>query len=258
MKKLVFIVIFAVCISGLFLFFVNNKNPLPTSNSVPDNIPNPSLSPNKQSVIINAEGVSMRVLWIKVDAQKLEFYSNLEAKQISNVIMSEKHCQALVNGGFYSKENTHLGLTVSNGHVISESFKDLLFNGYLWIVSGNSVISSSPPDFTPQIAIQSGPLLMYNNKPMTLAIRNDEPDRRIIAAITDKKELIFLAVYRDGSELLGPLLEELPKIIDSFTKETKIAIVNAINLDGGSASVFITKSESLPEIARIGSYFCEK
>jgi hypothetical protein len=93
---------------------------------------------------------------------------------------------------------------------------------------------------------------------LPLAIKNDEPNRRIVAATTDNNQLIFMVFYRDSSQFQGPMLGLLPELISMFTRQTGIDIVDAINLDGGSASVFISNYDRLNELAHIGSYFCIK
>lgn len=67
-----------------------------------------------------------------------------------------------------------------------------------------------------------------------------------------------MVFYREQSELEGPMLGKLPEFIETFKKQTGIGIIDAINLDGGSASVFISNYDLLREFATIGSYFCAK
>ncbi len=235
----------------------NNGNVLPAATTNIISTPSPALT-LKQSIVIDVEGIPTRISWAIVNPEQIELYSNLKDQHLSEQIKVDKSCQILINGGFYSKENTHLGLFINNFEVISKSIESSLFNGFLWIDDNNVSISSNPPNTKPRIAIQSGPLLFKNGEPLPLKINNDEPSRRIVAAVTNDNKLIFLAFYRDLSEYEGPRLELLPEIINSFKKQTNIDIVDAINLDGGSASVFITSYTRLNEIAHIGSYFCVK
>ena len=211
----------------------------------------------KQSIILNVKEIPFRISWAIVDPGQVELYSNLKAQQLSEEIKVDKSCQILVNGGFYSKENTHLGLFITNFETLSESIQSSLLNGFLWINSNNAYIGSDP-DVSSHIAIQSGPLFMLNNELLRLDIKNDEPDRRIVAATIDDNKLIFLAVYADRAEHQGPLLSLLPEIIDLFEKQTNINIVDAVNLDGGKHSVFISNYDRLNELEHVGSYFCIK
>ena len=251
-----------LCIAGTIVFFVKNQNRenvnvLPATTANVTSTPTPTIA-LKQSIVLDIEGIPTRISWQIVNPEEIELYSNLKAQQLSEQIKVNKSCSVLVNGGFYSKENTHLGLFVSNYEIISKSIQSATHNGFLWIDFNNVSISSNLPDTNSRIAIQSGPLLFKDGKPLILAISNDEPSRRIVAGVTSDNKLIFLAFYRDSAEYEGPKLEQLPEIINSFKKQTKIDIVDAINLDGGSASVFITNYVRLNELAHIGSYFCVK
>jgi len=251
-----------LCITVVIVFFVKNQNKenanvLPATTANVTSIPTPTLA-LKQSIVIEVEKIPTRISWTIVNPEQVELYSNLKEEQLSEQIKVNKSCQILVNGGFYSKENTHLGLFINNFEVISKSITSSLLNGFLWINDDNILIASNPPDAKVRIAIQSGPLLFKDSEPLLLKINNDEPSRRIVAAITKDNKLIFLAFYRDSAEYEGPMLGLLPEIINSFEKQTNIEIVDAINLDGGGASVFITNNVRLNEFEHIGSYFCVK
>jgi len=247
-------------ITAVIIFFVKNQNKenvnvLPATTVNVTSVPAPTIA-LKQSVIIDVEKIPIRISWTIVDPEDVELYSNLKAEQLSEQIKVDKSCQMLINGGFYSKENTHLGLFISNFETIFKSIQSATHNGFLWIDGNNVSIGSSIPDVNPRIAIQSGPLLFKDGEPLLLKINNDEPSRRIVAAKTSNNKLLFLAFYRDSAEYEGPLLKQLPEIINSFKKQTNIEITDAINLDGGKHSVFITNYVRLNELEHIGSYFC--
>lgn len=214
-------------------------------------------SANKQSVVFDVDGVAMRISWVEVDPRKLELYSNLVDKKTSTMIREEKGCKTLVNAGFYSKENRHIGLLIATSGLVSSAQENSLFNGILSIDSSGARIISSEPTHV-RLAVQTGPIILYEGRPRTLSIKNDEQDRRMLAAITSDGKLIFIAIHREGSEFQGPYLEELPEVIQLFNDSVNIKINNAINLDGGSASAFITDFTNIPERTLIGSYFCEK
>lgn len=255
MKKRSFVIIIVILLITTSIFFLKNRTPLQTQSvSVITNTPTPSAK--KQSIEFYFKGMPIRISWAAAKPEQVNLFSNLQTKQTAEQIKSQKNCKILVNGGFYSKANTHLGLVISNNELLSETLQSQLFNGFLSITSENVMINSASSDAFPRIAIQSGPLLMQSGKLLILAINNDQADRRIVAATNDSNRLIFLVVYRQNSELQGPLLQDLPEIIDLFIKQTGINIIDAINLDGGSASAFITDFESLTEISTIGSYFC--
>jgi uncharacterized protein YigE (DUF2233 family) len=257
-RLLIFLGIF--CIVSVIFFFVKNLKPIDESNVLPANTvastPIPTPVAIKQSIVLDIDNAPIRISWAVANPEEVELYSNLKEQKLSEEIKVNKSCQILVNGGFYSTENTHLGLFVSNFKVISPELNSPLLNGFLWIDGNKVVIGSSSPNINPRIAIQSGPLIMQNRLLSTLEIKNDEPARRIVAGTTSNNELIFLVIYRDGSIYQGPLLGQLPKIIELFNKKAEIDIVNAINLDGGDHSIFISSFDRLDELGHAGSYFC--
>lgn len=252
-----------ICIVSVAVFFVKNQvkketNILPAVSVVTSTpIPSPTIT-IKQSIVLQVKETPIRISWTIVDPNKVELYSNLKNEQLSEQIKVDNSCQILVNGGFYSKENTHLGLFINNFSLVSQAIESSLLNGFLWIINDNILIGNNFPDTSPKIALQTGPLLFKDSKPLLLAINNDEPSRRIAAAKTSDNKLLFLAFYLDTAEYLGPLLGDLPEIINEFVKQTNFKITDAINLDGGKHSVFITDYERLNELEHIGSYFCIK
>jgi len=243
--------------AGFFYWKKSISKPPPDKVLSATQVTTPTPSIWKQSTVLNIDGVPIRISWAVVQPKEVELYPNLKERKLSEEIKVNKSCSILVNGGFYSKENTHLGLFVSNFETISKPTQSATLNGFLWINSNEKVvISSQAPNITPRLGLQSGPILILNKEPLTLSINNDQSSRRIVAATTNGNQLYFLAAYRDGSEYQGPLLEQLPEIINLFKKQTGIDIVAAINLDGGSASIFISNYDRLNELAHVGSYFC--
>lgn len=263
MKKWIFVFTLIIILISAGFFYWKKLTPKVSSNKVLSAIEalTPTSTPRvwKQSTVIGVDGIPIRISWAQVQPKEVELYSNLKEQKLSEEIKVNKSCSVLVNGGFYSKDNTHLGLFVSNFETISKSIKSALLNGFISINADKLItIDTYPPNATPRLALQSGPILIQNNEPLLLAINNDEPDRHIVAAITTDSKLIFLVFYRDQSDLQGPLLGQLPKIIDLFEKQTGIDLVDAINLDGGSHSIFISNYDLLRESAIVGSYFCIK
>lgn len=264
MKKWFFVLVFMFLISAVILSWKQSATHIFTSENrvlSATEAPSPSPTPHiwKQSAVINFNNAPIRISWAIVEPKDVELYSNLQDQKLSEEIKVNRSCSTLVNGGFYSKENTHLGLFIANFETISQPIQSALLNGYLWIDSNNiAIIDTNSPKITPRVGLQSGPIIISNSIPLALSINNDSLNRRIVAATTANNQLYFLVVYRDGSEYQGPLLGDLPKIVDLFAKKNNINIQNAINLDGGSASVFISNYDRLVELSHIGSYFCIK
>ena len=244
-------------IFALYSFLNRNKHPgiaeelsiSPTAISLP----------KKQSIVFDFKESPVRVSWAVANPQQIGLYSNLKNKKDSQKIKQEKNCKALVNGGFYSKENTHLGLFVSNFQTISQSIRSSLLNSFFWIDNDQKpVMSFDPPQSLPRLALQSGPMLIQKGKPLNLSIINDQNDRRSAITVTKSGQVIFLVIYLDKEEFQGPFLKDLPEALSIFFDKAEIEAVDAINLDGGNASAFLSEFESINEFSQIGSYFCVK
>lgn len=190
-------------------------------------------------------------LWEAEETGRLKLFSNLAKKQDAQTLKQVNRCQALVNAGFYDEKDQHLGWFVSNGKEISPAQINRLFNGF--IASKNGAVNIG---FQKQAGadwgLQSGPVLVYDGKPLKLTIKDDQPRRRVAAAITGDNQLLFVTILSNQSDYAGPLLSETPKLLTAINPK----IVSAVNLDGGSASTFITPEVSLPESRPIGGFFC--
>ena len=65
-----------------------------------------------------------------------------------------------------------------------------------------------------------------------------------------------MALYFPDQEYSGPLLARVPYILEKIAKKEQITIPDAINLDGGSASAFLSPDTHLTELNPVGGYFC--
>ena len=112
--------------------------------------------------------------------------------------MKQKYdCQILTSAGFYDTENQHLGWFQVEGEEISPRQNNRLFDGFLSLVSGRVELGfQSRPEAA--YGLQSGPMLVYDGKPLQLAIKDDQPRRRVVAAVTKTNALIFLVILSPG------------------------------------------------------------
>ncbi|KKU87245.1 MAG: hypothetical protein UY17_C0024G0015 [Candidatus Beckwithbacteria bacterium GW2011_GWC2_47_9] len=185
------------------------------------------------------------------DFSRLRLFSNLVEPKSAAELAAAKNCEFLVNAGFYDISNQHLGWFQVNGRELSPKQNNRLFDGYLSITSGAAEIGFAPRPAA-DFGLQSGPVLVFDANPLKLTIKDAQPRRRMAAAITQDEQLIFLVILSPQSDYSGPLLADTPRIVLSINQD----IVAAINLDGGSASAFITPEVNLPEYQPIGGYFC--
>lgn len=244
------ILVLLILITFLYLSFKN----LPKPNVVGDS------TDKNGSVEISAKPLKSKfeVGIIKVtNPQNLFLFSNVLSKKSASKLFLEKNCESVVSGGFYTKEDKHIGLFISEFQQIASEHKNSFYNGFVSIFPNSETSVSSLPPENPRISIQSGPLIVKDSEPKKLYLKNDESARRIVVATTENKsELLFLAIYDSENNLFGPTLVQLPEYIVAVSNERKLKIVNALNLDGGSHSAFITKSIEILEAQNAGSIFC--
>jgi len=205
------------------------------------------------------ESSDYKIVWIRVrDLDRIEFFANFNEKLDSKSLVQNNNCLHLVSGGFFTEEGKPIGLFISNGKVISNSIESTLFNGYFSISENGTVTTSSLTPPSARLAIQSGPILMQNSKKIGLKLERDELARRIVVASTKNNQVVFVAMYMRTNPILGPKLSEVPSIIEEINKNSTLEITDAINLDGGSHSAFLTDIVKLTELNSIGSFFCVK
>lgn len=89
-----------------------------------------------------------------------------------------------------------------------------------------------------------------------MSVKNDKQARRVVAGVTGENKLIFLVFYDNNQYYSGPYLNDLPDLVDKTGKSLDLNIADAINLDGGSASAFISDDIKLTELTPVGSFFC--
>ena len=210
--------------------------------------PSPSPSPQLKTITVNNQTYSYAYVIID-NLSRLKLLPNHSQKLSSRELIIRHHCQILVNGNFYDKSNQPLGWLVSNNETISKSISSQLFNGYLSISGSQAKISYSLPEHKVDFGLQSGPLLIFDSKPLLLKINQDLPRRRIISAVTENNQLVFIAIT-------SARLSDTPALVNLIADKINQPIQAAINLDGGSASAFITPEVALPESSSIGSFFC--
>lgn len=188
-------------------------------------------------------------------SQTIDLIVNFDNNKPSAEIKLEYHCLSLINGGFYKKDNTPLGLLSVGDTVYSSVIRSNTFNGF-FRKSGNSYYHDNAP--ISDWIVQSGPVLFFDGNPTKLAIKNDETARRSIVALNKTGSPIFISVISKDQANSGPLLADLPYVLEKINTIKNLNIEWAMNLDGGTASVFITKEVELSELKPVGSFFCIK
>ncbi len=254
MKK--FLILTTLIIIGFVIFYQKEKQTPITHKPLPSSSPNQSISTlEKLNPIMFGVTTYYYTSVLLSDLKDLQLLPNFKLKLSSTELVKKHNCSTLVNGGFYSKDYQPLGWLVSDTKQISKPISSLLFNGYLSIKNHQPSITTFPPENV-LLGLQTGPLLIQNREPLPLKIKDDQHRRRLVAAVTSDKQLLFLAITQNDSLFQGPLLADTPQIVRAIAAKLNHTIVHAINLDGGSASTFYNSKLHLQEFSPIGSFFC--
>lgn len=185
------------------------------------------------------------------DAGRLRLSSNL-AERAGAVQLKDRHqCDFLVNAGFYDTDYRHLGWVQIDGRPLAPVRENRLFDGFFILEDGRAEIGFEPKAAV-DFGFQSGPMLVYQGRPLSLTIKADQSRRRMVAALDRRERLIFYSLFSAESVYAGPRLAELPDLLLQINPEIEFAL----NLDGGSASAFLSEAVFLPEYQTIGGYFC--
>jgi uncharacterized protein YigE (DUF2233 family) len=211
-------------------------------------------------------GISLRydnqdytvVIYTVHPSEHVYLLPNFSEKKSSSIVAGEHLCSMLSNGGFYTPDSKPLGFFALGDEVLTQKITSATFNGFFWKDAQAFHIHFNDPDQTPDWIIQSGPLIIIEGNPTKLHITNDETKRRMIVALNSSGIPIFLSVFTKDQANSGPLLSDLPQIIDRINSQENLYLMWALNLDGGSASAFISPEISLSELKPVGSFFCVK
>lgn len=229
------------------------RSPRPPPPSVQPSPPTPTVSPTPPEN--SADSEPYRVAWLTANPKDIMLIPNFSEKRTARSLIDTKECTQVINAGFYTKDNQPTGLFITQGSTIRGNVPNILLNGYVVIDQDNTAtIDASPPDTSVRLALQTGPILIRDGAPVTLAIRDDEFARRVAVGVTQGGTVVFFALYDPGNPWSGPRLADTPGILAQAT--ARLGVAHAVNLDGGSASAFIRSDLSLEELTSVGSFFC--
>jgi exopolysaccharide biosynthesis protein len=257
MKKIGIGIFLLFCIITIIFFMSRSHTTIDTSSpmvslSAMTDPPTPLSKTQEQTIVYNGTTYAYD-FFTTIHPEKLLLIPNFTEKRSGDQIMTEHMCISGVNGGFYTPNNQPLGLFLSGGTTLQKQIMSTLVNGF--ISFGKTItIGSNPTNET--YLLQTGPLLYANQIPLPLAIKNDTHDRRMIAITTTDNTVIFITLYIPDAVFQGPLLGDVPVLLQKIDTEHNFHIQDAINLDGGSASFFSTDSHTISELNLIGSLIC--
>lgn len=253
-------VIFIILTSVTVLVLIFNQIFTQRLNSIKDATIKESKTEFKNKLSLIFSDFEYETYWYVVGSdQEVELHSNLDEKRSATQAKEKYQCNVLVNGGFYDTENNHLGMVKIKDKMISSPRNSLTFDSFLSMSPDHVVkIGSDEPEGAQLFILQTGPFILDSGEYRKLSIKNDKYARRVVAGITSDEKFIFLIFVDKTTKLSGPQLSDLPEVLKVFEDKSAIDLSDATNLDGGSASIFITNEIKLTENQLVGSFFCIK
>ncbi len=258
MLKKIFVTLLSLVILIILVDFYRENHQTPILGTFSES---QSYSPTPKpasGLSLDYKGREIGINWFEVEPSKLVLIPNFTKRLTAKEAKEANGCKSLVNAGFYSKDISPIGLFINDDGQMQSWQANRLFNGVLSInhLDVPRITSSQPRDIL-RIGLQSGPVLIENAQPRTIAFGNSLMDRRVIAFTTGENRLYFAVFYLKDLNFSGPILSDMPDLLMDFEEKAGVEIADAINLDGGTASSFYSSDVSLSEINFSGSFFCE-
>lgn len=237
-----------------------STTPSPTPLSVFNPHPLGLVEHEENFLPLTVDQISYRIKWEIINPAKVSIGLNLHLANTSGSLQQLHQCAFLTSGGFYGKNDKPIGLLIDRGQELSPWQENRLFNGLIGWNASRTVLEVTQPTqlqtFSYTWALQAGPVVWKDGKPVELHLNRDQTARRLIAAITPDQQLILIVITTGDSLFEGPLLTDVPKIITAIAETYHLQFQSGINLDGGTASAYLSSSLRLKELQPIGSYIC--
>lgn len=259
-KNIIYLLLIVTTVIGIFSLAQKTQKKEPSPEKIESKTLSTTNKSEKNVQTINYKDKTFKVSFLEVkNIDGLYLIANFDQKVSSKEINQKNGCSGLVNAGFYSKDFKPIGLFISEGERLNPWQQNKLFNGVLSInVMAVPRITRETPRDPLRIALQSGPVLVENSNYLFPSPEIDKDARRIVAFISGENRLYFAVFYEQNYPFKGPYLSDLASLLKELSDETGLLIADAINLDGGGASVFIDQNISLSELTTVGSFFCIK
>ncbi len=138
---------------------------------------------------------------------------------------------AFINGNFFDAQNRALGLVVADGVVYTQAYQGL--GGMLQVQNdGVRVRSTMLEPYAGEAleqAVQAFPMLITNGQASFSNPQNDRISRRTVAGQDTQGRIVLIVT----ASVVGMRLVDL----SSYLASTDMALVNAVNLDGGGSTL---------------------
>lgn len=193
---------------------------------------------------VEVGGVDSPLSVVRLDPTKVRFevgYAPDAPKALSTWV-NETQAVAAINGGFFDVAGQTVSLLVHDGEAIGESYigRGGMFattpDGSIWLRS----LADTPYETGEPVAeaVQGWPLLVRARGEAAYSFEDGERDRRSAVAV-DAAGRVLLVVASTPAFTLREFAEWLAT--------TDLDVAAAVNLDGGSSSGLIVRSQFNPE-----------
>lgn len=251
-------IISLLLLAGTAFFFFAQRLHTPTSSLASPTI-TPTTTPIPSNTLSYNDNIYQYNILGPISPNRVSLHTNLPEKQTSTNLKKTHNCNAIVSAGFYGKDDQHLGLFIEEGKELRRKMNSSLFNGIVWKTSGEQGgITNSLPEDSLTFGLQTGPILIKGQTTQSLNLTDDEFARRIALGITQDGNFIWYAVTGEQNTFSGPLLKDLPHVIEEINKKEQLSLSDAVNLDGGNHSAMNSDTIQLSELSPIGGMFCIK
>jgi exopolysaccharide biosynthesis protein len=229
--------------------------------------PTPSVRSGSLGLVENEAGLitiavneaNYRMSWEVIPATAVVRVGiNTALESGSQQLFDREVCRIMTSAAFYDANDKPLGLLVDRGVTLSVWRGNQLLNGAVGLDTSDATVKivRSAEDVVWEWAVQAGPIVWEDGSPAPLRLTADQAARRIVAGVTSDRQLVLLVIVADDSLFLGPSLADVPALLAAWQIETGLKLTDAINLDGGTASTFLSPTLKLRELKPIGSYIC--
>jgi uncharacterized protein YigE (DUF2233 family) len=206
--------------------------------------------------IIGGREIRLTFIWPDPEKTRLTVLDNRGNTQWLNQAMTQRHCLAGVNGGYFQPDTTPLGLVISEGRKIHGFHRSRLLSG-LVVVRDNQLGLLRSAELSPAMklsdALQAGPFLIDQGKPVA-GLHNKKRARRTLV-LADQSGRYGIAVVQTPVTLA-----ELAHMLATPGILHEIALHRALNMDGGSSSALWARTTEgevhLRGLKRVRNFLC--
>jgi hypothetical protein len=254
MKKAVLVILLLISGIVLYQFFNRTGEPI-TTTFIKSETQTPKETSTYQREIVSIDSYDYYLYYQDISNMKLTVVPNFEQQISASSIAEQYECKIAVSGGFYTQEDTPLGLFKVNGNVVSKNIeRSNLLGGYYLYENVPQHTLSSTLDNSYETIIQAGP---YYERTTPFSSADLQMARRIVLVEDENGSVYITSLTAAESSHDGPQLETIPDIV--FSPQAPFNATKALNLDGGTASYYKGADDTeLLELTHAGSILCFK